>query len=114
MCAGDCVLEYQIGIPVTGEITNACDMHWVPTVGKLIVPDSIPFVSSQMTRWPVAMFSDTRSALPSLLKSPAPAMCHCVPIVGNVMLLANVWYCKRQSRAETDTAWRCYDHRLED
>src|SRR5438876_9059692 len=51
-------------------------LHDVDTVPKLTLDVcTVPFMS-QITRWPVELFCQRMSALPSPLKSPVPAMLH--------------------------------------
>src|SRR4029453_810866 len=45
---------------------------------------------SQITRWPVEVFCQRMSALPSPLKSPEPAMLHDVPTVPKLTKDSNV------------------------
>ena len=64
----------------------------------------VPFMS-QIPRWPVTVFCQRMSALPSPLKSPEPAMLHDVPTVPKSTKDRNVMPFMGQIRAGQ---WSCF------
>src|SRR6266404_676759 len=60
--------------------------QFVPTLPRLIAEVGVPLFISQISRWPVTLFSQTRSAFPSPLKSPAPTTCQPPLRVGSSIL----------------------------